>query len=597
MNDKMISNTVRLFIAMALCCQAYVYGQQTAHRSSGSAKVDLSPTNWPEDELKKYDELNAKFGGQNQLATSKTGIISGTTSASAIRAGLEALNQGGTAADAALTTSLTQISLAQGAWVSYAGIITMVYYDAESDQVYCMNGGYNTVLGEDNPATIPAAKSGRTALVPGYMAGVESAHQRFGRLPFKQIFAPAIYYAENGFTLHALHEAFVNGRRETLSRFPETKKLFTDEQTGEFYKAGDLLKQPELATTLKAVSEHGSDYMYNGPWAKKLVAAVQADGGKMTAEDLRRYRVLWTNPLRLKYGQHEIFCPGLPAQGGVHLAETLNLMSLAKLSEKGHYSKSPESFFWLSQFTTVMALSFVPPATQKMLFGRETPLEDRRTNEFATELWAKMKEGDFSLTQKPQGMGDNHSDAIVAIDRWGNIAAIVHTINTSAWGQTGIFVDGVSIPDSASFQQLQIAQLKPGSRLPDPTLPLIVSRDGKPVAALSSIGAGLHSKTVTSLTNLLDFGQDVKTAIDAPSMHLPKFGTDGPPTQQVFAGEFSEKLIEGVKKLGLKIEVVPNNLKSRAPRGYVVGATIDPQSGQRQAVSTKMFNASALGQK
>lgn len=594
MNYRTILNFCLTLILFVVVNERNLWGQEESDEPKKS--VNLSPAAWPQGELKQYSELDAKFGGQNQLVVSDSGVVTGTTSSSAIRSGLEALNQGGTAVDAALTTSLTQVSLAQGSWVSYAGIITMVYYDADSGQVYCMNGGYNTVLGEDSAGTIPTTKSGRTALVPGYMAGVESAHRRFGQLPFKDLFAPAIYYAENGFVLHPVHESIINSRKETLSRFPATKKLFMNSETDEFYKAGELFRQPELARTLKAVSEQGSDYMYNGAWAKKFVAAVRADGGKMTDEDMRRYRVLWTSPLRLEYNDHEIFAPGLPAQGGVHLAETLNLMNLAGLKDKGHYSKSPETFFWMSQFNTVNILSYLPPATQKAVFGRPTPLKYRKTDEFAEKLWAKMKDGRFSLTQTPEGTGDNHSDAVVAIDRHGNVAAIVHTINTSAWGQTGIFVEGVSIPDSASFQQAQIAQLKPGSRLPDPTLPLIVMSDHKPVAALASIGSGLHAKTVTSLINVIDFNQDIKTAIDAPSMHFPKFSATGAATQQVFAGDFSVELIDEVKKMGLRIEVIPNNIGSRSPRGYVVGASIDQKTGQRQAVSSKILNASALGQ-
>lgn len=570
---------------------------QTPADSENNNKIDLSPASWPAGELERFMVLNAKFGGQNQLATSQQGVVTGTTGAPAIRAGLEALHQGGTAADAVLTTSLTQISLAQGCWVSYAGIITMVYYDAESGQVYCMNGGYNTVRGENDPATIPKTKSGRTALVPGYMAGVESAHQRFGRLPFEQLFTPAIYFAKSGFKLSAIHEANINNRKETLSRFPETKEIFVNPKTSEFYKSGETFKQPELARTLRAVAEQGTDYMYNGEWAKKMVAAVQADGGKMTTEDLRRYRVLWTNPLRLDYNQHEIFAPGLPAQGGVHLAETVNLLKQSNIQSNGHYAESAETFFWMSQFNTVMTMSFLPPATQKLIFGRPTPLEYRKTEDYAQQLWEKMESGNFMLSQKPTGMGDNHSDAVVAVDRWGNVAAIVHTINTASWGQTGIFVDGISIPDSASFQQTLMTQITPGNRLPDPTLPMIVLKENKPVAAFSSIGAGLHPKSITSLTNVIDFDQSIKAAIDAPSMHLPAYSVTGAASQQVFEGDFSDELMTKLKKMGLRIKVVPNDLKSRAARGYVVGVSIDRDSGMRQAVSTKILNATALGQK
>lgn len=99
------------------------------------------------------------------------------------------------------------------------------------------------------------------------------------------------------------------------------------------------------------------------------------------------------------------------------------------------------------------------------------------------------------------------------------------------------------------------------------------------------------------MTNIIDFGQDFKTAIDSPSLHLSKFGVGGQPAQQVFAGEFSDELIDGAKNMGLRMEVVPNNMKSTAPRGYVDGASINPVSGERQAVGSKILNARALGQK
>lgn len=108
--------------------------RDTAGSATGERAVDLSPRSWGEGELEEYTRRTAVFGGQNELATSERGVVTGTTSALAIRAGFEALRQGGSAADAVVTTSLTQIALAGGSWVSYAGILTMVYYDAESGE-------------------------------------------------------------------------------------------------------------------------------------------------------------------------------------------------------------------------------------------------------------------------------------------------------------------------------------------------------------------------------------------------------------------------------------------------------------------------------
>jgi gamma-glutamyltranspeptidase / glutathione hydrolase len=90
---------------------------------------------------------------------------------------------------------------------------------------------------------------------------------------------------------------------------------------------------------------------------------------------------------------------------------------------------------------------------------------------------------------KPKNTGSNHSAGVVAVDAQGNVAALLHTINTIFWGATGIFVDGISIPDSATFQQSSIAKLKPGDRLPDTTNPAIVLKNGDPYLASSCTGS------------------------------------------------------------------------------------------------------------
>lgn len=592
-----------------MACIILLIGPAFASRTS---QADLSPKKWGAAELAIYDFLNKQYGLQNVLAEGGNGVIAGTTSASAERAGLEALRQGGSAADAVLATSLAQISLAMGSWVSYAGLLTMVYYDAASGRFTSLNAGFNTVLGEDDPRSIPAQvdplsprpdaeihPSGRTALVPGYMSGVEAAHKRFGKLAFKDLFAPAIYYAENGFEIDPFHARLIKLRQKVLSRLPETKTIFTKPDGGWISK-GDVFRQPALAATLRKIADRGAEYMYSGEWGAKLVDAVRRDGGKMTMDDLRHYGVIWSDPVEIAYGGYRIYAPGLPAQGGVHLAEALNVASQAGLAEMGHYSQSEKAFFWLSQITNLMALSFLPPQTvSALLGGADGSMAARTGEEHAKRVWSLMSAGKFPLTKVPAGEDSKHSDAVVAIDRWGNIAALVHSSNTTVWGTTGIFVDGISIPDPASFQQSLIVQTRPGKRLPDPTEPLIIAKDGQALTALASIGAGLHQKTVSVLLNLLSFDMGIKRAIDAPSLNAPKYGANGSSQPQVLEGDFCDHLLASVKKLGLEAAVAPNVLSPNVPRGYViggyvVGATVAPKGGGK-AVSTDSLNGRALG--
>lgn len=333
----------------ALCLAAWLVIAAPAAFAGAADEttIDLSPANWSDREA--LEELNAFFEMDKPLAEGEHGVISGTTGPQAVRAGLEALRQGGTAADAVVTTALTQISLAGGAWVSYAGIFNLVYYEAESGEVFNINGAYDTVRGETEPMTIPTSTttgaeyqpSGRTALVPGFFGGLGATHDRFGKLPWASLFEPAIHYAENGVLLGAIHTSMIEMRKEALSRLPATRRIFTDED-GDFLGEGDMLRQPELAATLRAVAGQGIDYVYRGPWAERLVEAVQRDGGKLSMEDMRSYEALVAEPVHSTYNGFDVYGHGLPAQGGVHVAEVLNLAEAAGLREMGHYAKSPE---------------------------------------------------------------------------------------------------------------------------------------------------------------------------------------------------------------------------------------------------------------
>ncbi|MFO0980237.1 MAG: hypothetical protein U1E76_00580 [Planctomycetota bacterium] len=162
-----------------------------------------------------------------------------------------------------------------------------------------------------------------------------------------------------------------------------------------------------------------------------------------------------------------------------------------------------------------------------MFKGLDLSAASRLRKASAEAMVERMAAGDLAFTQAPRLDDHGHSSAIVAVDARGNIAAVVHSINTSAWGGTGIFVDGISIPDSASFQQAAVRRAGKGEQLPDPTEPLIVMQDGAPICALASIGAGLHEKTFCVLVDLLDHDLGIKAAIDAPAILLPAFGAGG----------------------------------------------------------------------
>jgi hypothetical protein len=170
--------------------------------------------------------------------------------------------------------------------------------------------------------------------------------------------------------------------------------------------------------------------------------------------------------------------------------------------------------------------------------GLDPTPESRVKKESARFLWQKMNEPGWQKlisTLKPKSTGSNHSTGVITVDAQGNVAAILHSINTIGWGATGIFVDGISIPDSATFQQPVIAKLKPGDRLPDTTNPVIVLKN-----------------------------------------------------------DFAEKLVDAVIAKGQEIKLL-SKMESNAQLGYCVAIQIDQKTGKRVGVAPSVGNGCVAG--
>lgn len=594
-----------------------------------SSPPDLSPANWPEGELKKYTKLGLETNLPKPAAPASNGMVAGAFSPLAIRSGVEALKKGGNAADAALTTSLTQVCLLGGSNVSYAGVIFMVYYDAKTGKIYSMHGGWNSVKEDKDPMSIPypGKPSGRQVLVPGFMAGIEAAHQKFGKLPFATLFDPAIYFAEKGFPVDKALAVRFKTSEKAIARFPETKSIFT-KKNGALYQEGDLLKQPALAITLKNFAKHGADYMYRGQWAKNFVKAVQKQGGKMTLKDLENYKIIWSEPSHTRYREYDIYSMGAPGIEGACLIGDFNLLECADIKKYGHYSRSGKALYQYIKINRLTGLfldyNIETGALNKPFrkhfgdadFSRRFLTDKKRV----AQLWKKMQEPswkdfqrDVHLTflkesakveeyyknlekimkeraeaQKKQ----KHSDCVVAVDKEGNVAAVLHSINSHYYG-FGLTVDGVSISDSGSFLQDSIERSGPGARLTSCGNPSIVLKDKKPFLATSCIGS-IHEATSQCILNVLDYGKDPQEAADMPLFYTPGLLPAERNKQTVGEGSFSKEVIEEVRALGQDIKILPPE-KIWLQIGGWVGIKIDPKTGKLTGGVTKVLNGIADG--
>ena len=571
--------------------------------SSPHAASDISPASWPKGEYETFMAAQNVDRSEAGVATGRNGAVTVAYNGIAARAGLQALKQGGNALDAAMTAALTQVPATAGAPISYFGILSLVYYDAKTGKVSTMNAEWNTVRGETSAATIPGsvnlsspeglrgtAVSGRTALVGGFLKGVGAAHARFGKLPFARLFDSAIYIAERGMPVtNHLADKFAF-RRDDLSRLPATRAIFL-KKDGAAYVAGETFRQPALAATLKAVASQGTDYIYKGAWAKKLVAAVQADGGKMTLEDLAAYDVIWDEPLVANIGAYQLHTNRPPNDGGVNMIEAQQLAVASGLATGPHWTTSGAALKQALDITQLYTLGYLPDALKQQLYpGVEFSPTARVSPAFAQAMWKRMQAGAVPFRWKaPAG---HHSDDVVAIDAEGNIAAITQSINCVDWGRTAINIDGISIGDPGSFQQAAIAKIAPGTRLPAPTETGILFKDGRPILGFASMGSGLHQRTFQALVNIMHFGMTVDAAINTADYLLPDTDlTNGQLTFRVPRGRFSKSVLDAV---GYRYqEVDPTDVRFGG-EGLWVGIFRDPNTGLLRAASHNRNNSAAV---
>ena len=507
-----------------------------------------------------------------------------------VRVGESILQRGGTAADAALTSALARIVQDMGNIVSFAGIFMMVYYEAATGQTHSLNACFKTVQDEQNPLTIPTRgiPNARAVLVPGFMAGVQAAHDRFGRLPWPEIFAPAVDLAESGFGLSQGQIEYIKDHWEVLGVLPETRAIFLKRPYGFFYgyEPGDTFTQPALAQTLRRVAAEGASYMYTGEWGRKFVNIIRREGGNMAMRDMEEYRPVWAEPARTSYLDYELNALGYPSLGAMNVVLAVNLMECADLASYDHNSRSAEALYRLiccSRAGEFFYPPYAPEVIKSMIPEGEFDYDHQGTKAAARLIWEKIESGEWRSIERAitrNGYGaPGHSEGIISVDREGNVAAVCHTINCDLWGNSGIFVDGVSVPGAAYFQRDYVNKVGPGEYLPDTTNPCLVLQNGRPVFASTCIGSDLHSATVQNLYNLMHFDYTWSESRATPKFQSVDWQNNL--AQKVKRHQFTQGLLDAVETMGMPISLVDD-----WPSEYWIGWRLN-QTGPRASIKAE----------
>ena len=460
--------------------------------------------------------------------------------ARAARAGVDILQKGGNAVDAAVAVGFAlAVSYPRAGNIGGGGFMV----------IHLANGDDTAIdYRETAPAAIDAKsfldaqgnadpqKSRTSALaigVPGTVAGLALAEKEYGsgRFTLADLIAPAIAMARDGITLDDDMTDEQTNILVRLARWPAAAKIFL-KSDGSGLSAGDRLVQGDLADTLETIARDGPGAFYQGPIAWKIAAAVQAAGGVMTVDDLKDYRAIERATVRGSYRGYDIVSMPPPSSGGVELIEMLNILEGYDLARDDETQTLYLMIEAMKRAYADRALFLGDPETVKVPVTKlisKSYAADLRAGidpEHATPASAIRAGGNSD----PEGHNTTHFSIV---DRFGNAVSNTYTLNFS-YG-VGLVADGTGIllnnelddfaakPDAPNAYGLigfEANEPGPGKRPVSSMTPTIVLKDGKPFLVTGSPGGSRIITTVLQvIVNAIDRGMTIADAVAAPRVH------------------------------------------------------------------------------
>jgi gamma-glutamyltranspeptidase/glutathione hydrolase len=428
--------------------------------------------------------------------------------------------------------------------------------------------------------------------VPGSVAGMAMAEQKWGKLGLAKVMAPAIRLARDGFPLPWEYEH--EFRNSHLAEFPESKRIF--QRDGNYYDAGDIFKQPELARTLERIAANPDDF-YHGNLAKQIADAVQKGGGIMTAQDLANYEVKEREVVHGTYRGYDLYSAPPPSSGGVALLEILNILEKFELPSLGADSAESmhltieayrRAFMDRADFMGDPDFAKVPVA---QLIDKSYANAWRESiNPQHASLSKELKRpagafNDLDKVARATGSEANETTHYSAVDADGNAVAVTTTLNggfgsyATAEGlgfllnnEMDDFAAKVGVPNMYGLIQGPANAVGANKRPLSAMTPTIVTKDDKLFLVLGSPGGPTIITTVANiLMGVIDYGLDIQQAVDSPRYHNQWL----PDKVAIERNRFSPDTIKLLKDEGHAMD------DKNAYWGDAECIMIDPKTGER----------------
>ncbi|WP_434064178.1 gamma-glutamyltransferase [Pararhizobium gei] len=367
--------------------------------------------------------------------------------------------------------------------------------------------------------------------VPGSVMGLETARERYGTMQRRDLIAPAIDFARNGFVLSQGDVASLASGAKKLSKDREAAAVFL-KPDGKSYGVGERLIQPDLAASLAKISEKGADAFYKGEIADRIVKASTYSGGILAKADFEQYTVRELKPVTCNYRGYDIASSPPPSSGGVIICEILNVLEGYPLSYMGYGSAET-----VHVMIEAMRHAYVDRNSALGDPGFvNNPVDTLIDKSYAAKIRDKINPYRAGISQDlmPKGMGESTETTHYSIiDRDGNAVAVTYTLNGSfgagiVAAGTGIllnnemddFTSKPGAPNLYGLVQGEANAIEPKKTPLSSMSPTIISKDGQPFMVIGSPGgARIITITLEAIINVIDHGMTIQEAIDAPRIH------------------------------------------------------------------------------
>lgn len=500
--------------------------------------------------------------------------------------GVEVMKKGGNAVDAAVAVGYALAVVHPSAGnIGGGGFMTIRFKDGTSTfldfrERAPLAATRDMYLDKEGNPVKGASLEGYLAVgVPGSVAGLEMAREKYGTLTREELLAPAIRFARGGFVLSQGDANFLAGGAKRLAKDEAAAAIFL-KADGAAYGVGETLVQSDLAAALEAISAKGPDAFYKGAIAEAIVTAAQANGGILSKEDFAQYKVRELAPVTCSYRGYDIVSSPPPSSGGLIICEILNVLEGYPVSYLGfgsaetvHLMVEAMRHAYVDRNSALGDPAFV-----------ENPVAKLTDKAYAAEIRGRIDRyrAGVSKDLMPKGMGESQQTTHYSIiDDEGNAVAVTTTLNGSfgagvvAKG-TGIllnnemddFTQKPGVPNLYGLVQGEANAIAPLKTPLSSMSPTVVSKDGKPFMVIGSPGGSrIITITLAAIVNVIDHGMDIQEAIDAPRLHHQWL----PDTVYVEAHGLSPDTLKLLSGMGHRVEMAGEGKSWGQAAGILVG--------------------------